>query len=484
MSNEINVSSANSSSNNINIIPNNNQKQLDVHHFLQKGDKGDKGDQGIGIVSVNLISTLGLKKTYRMTFSDNTYFDFEVNDGASGSTNWGSIQGSIMLQSDLIDLLDLKVPEERTINGHSLDSNITLSASDVGALSSSTIIPSVGNGQITISQNGETKGSFNVNQTTNSLIEIDVGNSRNIGEIVTSTIPLIDAGLHLLDGALIDGSGIYSDFVDYIASIYDASANYFCTEADWQTAVTTYGVCGKFVYDSVNNTVRLPKYNSKIYTGGGTASVKGNGKTLGMTNGTENFGIGKYGSDFYGSTSFYNVAVSTGSASNNITDCNMGVTTDGTKSGIIADLSDITTALDGYYYIVVATSTKTDIQVDIDEIVTDLNGKADTDLSNVPSSKAILIESYVNGTSWYRVYSDGWCEQGGYIVSAGSTTTVSLLKPYRDTNYWVSSYMNDNSRGGALTCYGYAMANTTTNFLMGSYDANYSHRWYACGYIR
>ena len=273
MSNEINVSSVNSSSNNINIIPQNNQKQLNVHHFLQKGDKGDKGDQGVGIVSVNLISTLGLKKTYRMTFSDNTYFDFDVNDGASGLANWGSIQGSIMLQSDLIDLLNLKVPEERTINGHSLESNITLSASDVGALSSSTIIPSVGNGQITISQNGETKGSFSVNQTTNSLIEIDAGSSRNIGEIVASTIPLTDAGLHLLDGSLINGNGIYSDFVDYIAGIYDPTANYFCTEVEWQTSVATYGVCGKFVYDSVNNTVRLPKYNSKIYTGGGTAPV-------------------------------------------------------------------------------------------------------------------------------------------------------------------------------------------------------------------
>jgi hypothetical protein len=34
------------------------------------------------------------------------------------------------------------------------------------------------------------------------------------------------------------------------------------------------------------------------------------------------------------------------------------------------------------YYIVIANSTKTDIQVDIDEIATDLNGKADTDLTN------------------------------------------------------------------------------------------------------
>lgn len=70
------------------------------------------------------------------------------------------------------------------------------------------------------------------------------GASRNIGEIVASTIPLTDAGLHLLDGTQLSGSGIYSAFVDYIGNLYD-SGDYddiFETEANWQTAVTTYGV--------------------------------------------------------------------------------------------------------------------------------------------------------------------------------------------------------------------------------------------------
>jgi hypothetical protein len=57
---------------------------------------------------------------------------------------------------------------------------------------------------------------------------------------------------------VIDGNGIYAAFVQYVANL-DQSASYFCTEAEWQQAVTDYGVCGKFVCDSVNNTVRLPK---------------------------------------------------------------------------------------------------------------------------------------------------------------------------------------------------------------------------------
>ena len=36
-------------------------------------------------------------------------------------------------------------------------------------------------------------------------IEVLGGGQRRIGEIITSTIPLTDAGVHLLDGALIGG---------------------------------------------------------------------------------------------------------------------------------------------------------------------------------------------------------------------------------------------------------------------------------------
>ena len=36
---------------------------------------------------------------------------------------------------------------------------------------------------------------------------------RNIGEVITSLIPLDDAGLHLLDGTKLSGSGIYEGFI-------------------------------------------------------------------------------------------------------------------------------------------------------------------------------------------------------------------------------------------------------------------------------
>lgn len=191
-------------------------------------------------------------------------------------------------------------------------------------------------------------------------------------------------------------SGYYAQVSEVkISATYKDSA-IFCTEENWQTAVTTYGVCGKFVYDSVNNTVRLPKYNSKIYTGGGNAPVKGNGKTLGLTDGTNNTGLtgwvnSPYAASVVGSSSAFNGTVGTnyGNTAAVAMGIGMGVTTDGTKSGIIADLANITTSVDGYYYIVLATTTKTNIEVDIDEVATDLNGKADIDLSNITPTQTV-----------------------------------------------------------------------------------------------
>lgn len=63
------------------------------------------------------------------------------------------------------------------------------------------------------------------------------------------------------------------------------------------------------------------------------------------------------------------------------------------------------------------------------------NGKADTDLNNVSASIDFVVESYQNGTNWYRLYKSGWVEQGGYASSASAT--IILLKQFADTNYQV-----------------------------------------------
>lgn len=97
-----------------------------------------------------------------------------------------------------------------------------------------------------------------------------------------------------------------------------------------------------------------------------------------------------------------------------------------------------------------------------------------------------LVEYYVNGESWYRVYSDGWIEQGGYSQGGpwSAPKTVSLLKQFANTNYNIQ-----------VTCYGatghvmntaYASTKNIDSFtLVTSFNgepARLYADWYACGY--
>lgn len=327
--------------------------------------------------------------------------------------------------------------------------------------------------------------------------------ARNIGQKVQSTIPLSDAGLHLLDGSVINGAGSYSAFVTYIAGLVSSYPNLFITEADWQTSVTNYGSCGKFVYDSVNNTVRLPKYTSehgnliysnnsgnswiRIYEDGwceqGNITSQNNQSTVTLlksfvdtnydvliTTNDSTYSKYSFGSAYTKTTSTFNISV---------VQNNGGITAlvYWEAKGYV-DVSNYQKA-PIYEYIVVATSTKTDIEVDIDQIATDLNGKVDkADLATCH----VVVETYQNGTDWYRIYDDGWVEQGGRIsVSQDNSTTVTFLKPFANTNYYANWISCD---GVTSTGSGTRAADTLTKNTMRIYngqDIQMLANWYACG---
>lgn len=71
------------------------------------------------------------------------------------------------------------VPSTRTVNGKGLYENITLTAQDVGALPSSTVIPTVNNATLTIQTNGSTVQTFTANQSTNVTANITVPTDTN-----------------------------------------------------------------------------------------------------------------------------------------------------------------------------------------------------------------------------------------------------------------------------------------------------------------
>jgi hypothetical protein len=120
---------------------------------------------------------------------------------------------------------------------------------------------------------------------------------------------------------------------------------------------------------------------------------------------------------------------------------------------------------------------KNGVAFDIDAIATDINGKADKDLLNTDTDRGVLVESYSNGSSWYRVYYDGWCEQGGETNKA---TNISLLKSYANTNYIITSGLNGTSSSGESP----AFNKTTSSFTVShAYVTSLNFMWQACGYI-
>jgi hypothetical protein len=66
------------------------------------------------------------------------------------------------------------VPNTRTVNGKALNSDISLTASDVGALPSDTVIPTVNNATLTIQKNGTTVKTFTANASDNVTANITV----------------------------------------------------------------------------------------------------------------------------------------------------------------------------------------------------------------------------------------------------------------------------------------------------------------------
>ena len=230
----------------------------------------------------------------------------------------------------------------------------------------------------------------------------------------------------------------------------------FTDEAIWQQSVSTYGVCGKFVYDSVNNTIRLPKITG-IVEGTTDLTALGDLVEAGLPNITGNISV-QWGFDYSavnnaGSGALYNNysaqtqnGINWNANTTNSADSNIRL--DASRSSSIYGNSNTVQpqTIKAFYYIVIATSSKTDIQVDIDEIATDLNGKADTDLTNItdtgyvkmagasmPSNKYVNLTLGANGST-YTAPADGWFYVHGN--SSANTNFHHITIFYNSVNNW------------------------------------------------
>lgn len=272
-------------------------------------------------------------------------------------------------------------------------------------------------------------------------------------------------------------------FMDTIANI-EKTCTYSKTVAGslWDTA---------FVINIADQTFRLPLLNGQegIFADG----VKGNGISIGLSNkdGT-NLAMGgqsaatdngysyhmatqlaKYGSP---------VGTSMGGFAASAANSTFGLTTDPTKSGMVVDKT-VPSGWNLYYYIGDTLQNAQLINVArIEEKLTDVNA----------ASRGYVVDSYHNGTEWYRIYSDGWIEQGGSIAFSSSTyvATFNFIKPF-STIPTVFTGIISNPTGGAYTGNKEPTTSSVTVFAGGWLDDGriaaapvYGSKVsvYACGY--
>ena len=288
---------------------------------------------------------------------------------------------------------------------------------------------------------------------------------RTIGEIVYSLFPLTDVTLHLLDGSVIDGTGVYNQFYTFMKNLYDNGYDKcFTTEADWQSSVTTYDVCGKFVLDTENQTIRLPLVDGFIegtlvedeigdVIAAGLPNITGETRiyTEYNLNNTDFVNRNK-GAFYYDMSNDSTTAM--GTSTNMATgtyDAIRQIPFDASRSNQIYGNSTTVQpqAIKGFYYIVLATDVDLTLSADTDAIINDV-----TNLQTEVGGADYVVEyqrpTSENNYRWYRLYKSGWIEQGGkmtitYTANTNTSIPITFLKQMSDTGYTIMLTSSDRS---------------------------------------
>lgn len=266
-----------------------------------------------------------------------------------------------------------------------------------------------------------------------------------MGMIIPSAIIQNDPALHLLDGGEILIGGIYDDFCQFIIKNTDRVAT--CSLSDYQTELTTYGQCGKFVI--TDTYVKLPTI-TKFIEGLSDISNLATNVAAGLPNikGTADLHLNKGArTGAYGDTSRGGYAVSW---QNNTFWAGSGMDFDASLyNPIYGNSTTVQPPSVKYpYYIVIGNVLVNQINIDINNALNEINNKADKNLNNVTYPSIIsgstttgsgdrVIEQYVSsdGKTWYRKWASGWKECGTVYTSSSGYGTWNMPITFSSTNY-------------------------------------------------
>lgn len=314
-----------------------------------------------------------------------------------------------------------------------------------------------------------------------------------VGTIFTSALPQTNSGVHLLDGEYILTTGIYSGFCNLVLSLKVNYPNLLCTEEEYSNDITLTGSCGKFVYNETEKILRLPTITtfiqglSDLTTLGVAVEAGLPDPKLDVIYRQDSTSSGVY-TDKYGQNGYTGSSYSNTSGADEYMQSSLNKTSGDVCTGplgaeptneIYGKSTTVQPSSIRYpYYIVLATVKQTQVEVDINQITTDLNNKISKE-----TIKSYVKETYINGTSGYRIYNDGYCEQWGYITwSDNPVTEIALLKTFADTNYLL--FFQDQGTTQDMSNNGISIhTKEKSSFKFNPYDNNRAMNWLAKGYL-
>lgn len=287
---------------------------------------------------------------------------------------------------------------------------------------------------------------------------------------------------------------LYKDFFDYITT-----QGWVKTEAEWQKIATRdNGFCPFYSSGDGSTNFRTPKFApyqqialasgsvGKYHQAGlpnitGSVSVSGGEDDLSRTSGTL-VSSGALTASSYATTAWAGYENVSGrywsklsiSASNSDK-------TYGRSSTVQPESHE-------WVVCVVAYGIATNVgSVDIQNVISAVNGvqasltQIKLDIAQIPQPRTYVTKTWSSGTEWYRVWSDGFIEQGGH--GTGSTCTFS--KPFSNKNYTfnVNPSSGYTSHPDWIAAYEKRPSRTTTGTGISWYECgDQGWDWRASGY--
>lgn len=347
-----------------------------------------------------------------------------------------------------------------------------------------------------VDSNGELRVSVIDNNTGHNPIEDEGGqywgfagargSGKRVGEVYfsqSSSATDNPGALPLFTGEVIaNADKLYPQFYAWVLS----HTTLCKTEAQYQTALSTYGECPYYVINTTNKTIRLPKlvnYIKMANTNDGvTQSLAGlpniTGKGLWWEDTTKDTQLS--GAFYLDVDAGHN---NLGSGSSDHDDYTVAM--DASRSSSVYGRSNTNTPAHTtvFPWVCVYNAAIPASTAQAAEFQQALSSKLDTDFGN--ATVPYLVSMVRDGSRWAKIYSNGWCEQGGTeTVSSSGLMTVSLVQNFASATYQVFKNYGSYKDSGLTNRGGSCFNKTSSSFdVYNSTGDTSSFDWEAKGWL-